>query len=138
MPNTLDFDVVFKEFGRLDETGNVAVLSAIIVALLLYLLVVIFGRRADKRDKAKVKSKGFFSSVPVLQWLIYGTPISFWKSLALIREIEINKCLSRKYEKCALKITSLIFRRAIVLLRYFTLSYDPITSSSSCHQTIHV
>ena len=57
MPNTLDFDVVFKEFGRLDETGNVTVLSAIIVALLLYLLVVIFGRRADKRDKAKVKSK---------------------------------------------------------------------------------
>ena len=59
MPNTLDFDVVFKEFGRLDETGNVAVLSAIIVALLLYLLVVIFGRRADKRDKAKVKSRNF-------------------------------------------------------------------------------
>ena len=57
MPNTLDFDVVFKEFGRLDETGNVAVLSAISVALLLYLLVVIFGRRADKRDKAKVKSR---------------------------------------------------------------------------------
>ena len=63
MPNTLDFDVVFKEFGRLDETGNVAVLSAIIVALLLYLLVVIFGRRADKRDKAKVKGKSFFFSM---------------------------------------------------------------------------
>ena len=63
MPNTLDFDVVFKEFGRLDETGNVAVLSAIIVALLLYLLVVIFGRRADKRDKAKVKSRNFFFSM---------------------------------------------------------------------------
>ena len=117
MPNTLDFDVVFKEFGRLDETGNVAVLSAIIVALLLYLLVVIFGRRADKRDKAKVKSKGFFSSVPVVQWLIYGTPISFWKSLALIREIEINKCLSRKipnvwvkntFTSCCLVLTPLL------------------------------
>ena len=60
-PNKLDFDVVFKEFGRLHETGNVAVLSAIIVALLLYLLVVIFGRRADKRDKAKVKGSFFFS-----------------------------------------------------------------------------
>ena len=63
MPNTLDFDVEFKELGRLDETGNVAVLSAIIVALLLYLVVVIFGRRADKRDKAKVKGKNFFFSV---------------------------------------------------------------------------
>ena len=58
-PNTLDFDIVFQEFERLDETGNVAVLSAIIVALLLYLLVVIFGRRADKRDKAKVKKQEF-------------------------------------------------------------------------------
>jgi len=60
MPNKLDFDVVFKEFGRLGETGNVAVLSAIIVALLLYLLVVIFGRRADKRDKAKVRKRQRF------------------------------------------------------------------------------
>ena len=59
MPNKLDFDVVFEEFGRLGETGNVAVLSAIVVALLLYLLVVIFGRRADKRDKTKVKKLGF-------------------------------------------------------------------------------
>ena len=60
MPNKLDFDVVFKEFGRLGETGNVAVLIAIIVALLLYLLVVIFGRRADKRDKAKVRKRQRF------------------------------------------------------------------------------
>ena len=61
MPNKLDFDVVFEEFGRLGETGNVAVLSAIVVALLLYLLVVIFGRRADKRDKTKVKQNGISS-----------------------------------------------------------------------------
>ncbi|KAJ7340518.1 hypothetical protein OS493_003270 [Desmophyllum pertusum] len=53
MPNTLDFDVVFNELTRLDQTNNIAVLSAIIVVLLLYLLVVIFARRADKRDKAK-------------------------------------------------------------------------------------
>ena len=53
-PNALDFDVVFTELTRLHETGNIAVLSAIIVALLLYILVVIFARKADKRDKAKV------------------------------------------------------------------------------------
>lgn len=70
MPNTLDFDVVFKEFKRLGETGNVAVLSAIIVALLLYLLVVIFGRRADKRDKAKVKSRDFFFSVETSRLIV--------------------------------------------------------------------
>ena len=54
MPNTLDFDVVFTELLRLQETGNFAVLGTIIAALLLYVLVVIFARRADKRDKAKV------------------------------------------------------------------------------------
>ena len=54
MPNTLDFDVVFTELGRLDQTGNIAVLCAIIIVLLLYLLVVIFARKADKRDQAKV------------------------------------------------------------------------------------
>ena len=54
MPNTLDFDVVFTELGRLDQTGNIAVLYAIIIVLLLYLLVVIFARKADKRDQAKV------------------------------------------------------------------------------------
>ena len=55
MPNTLDFDVVFTELARLHDTGNFAVLSAIITALLLYILVVIFARRADNRDKAKVR-----------------------------------------------------------------------------------
>ena len=54
MPNTLDFDVVFNELTRLHETGNIGVLSTIITVLLLYLLVVVFARRADKRDKAKV------------------------------------------------------------------------------------
>ena len=54
MPNTLDFDVVFTELGRLDQTGNIAVLCAIIIVLLLYLLLVIFARKADKRDQAKV------------------------------------------------------------------------------------
>jgi len=53
-PNSLDFDVVFNELTRLHETGNIAVLSTIIAALLLYVLVIIVARRADKRDRAKV------------------------------------------------------------------------------------
>lgn len=53
-PNPIDFDVVLLEFTRLGETGNVAVLCTIILALLVYLLIVIFVRRADKRDEKKV------------------------------------------------------------------------------------
>ena len=55
MPNKLDFDVVFTELTRIHETGNVAVLCTIIVALLLYFLVCVFARRADKKDRAKVR-----------------------------------------------------------------------------------
>ena len=54
MPNTINLDVVYTEIQRLDQTGNIAVLSVIITVLLLYFLVVIFARRADNRDKAKV------------------------------------------------------------------------------------
>ncbi len=54
MPNKLDFDVVYTEIKRLDQTGNIIVLSAIIVVLLLYFLAVIFARKADKRDILKV------------------------------------------------------------------------------------
>ena len=54
MPNKLDFDVVFYELTRLHETGNVAVLVTIIAVLLLYFLVVVFARKYDRQDKAKV------------------------------------------------------------------------------------
>ncbi|XP_044184688.1 polycystic kidney disease protein 1-like 2 [Acropora millepora] len=53
MPNKLDFKVVFNELTRIHETGNVAVLCTIIAALLLYFLVCVFARRADKKDRAK-------------------------------------------------------------------------------------
>ena len=55
MPNKLDFDVVFTELTRIHETGNVAVLSTIIAALLVYFLVCIFARKADKKDRAQVR-----------------------------------------------------------------------------------
>ena len=55
MPNKLDFDVVFTELTRIHETGNVAVLCTIIAALLLYFLVCVFARKADKKDRAKVR-----------------------------------------------------------------------------------
>ncbi|XP_044184816.1 polycystic kidney disease protein 1-like 2 [Acropora millepora] len=53
MPNKLDFNVVFNELTRIHETGNVAVLCTIIATVLLYFLVCVFARRADKKDRAK-------------------------------------------------------------------------------------
>ena len=53
-PNPIDFDKVFVEFTRLGETGNVAVLITICVVFLLYFVVIVFARRADKRDEKRV------------------------------------------------------------------------------------
>ncbi|XP_068717189.1 polycystin-1-like protein 2 [Montipora capricornis] len=53
MPNKLDFDVVFTELTRIHETGNVAVLCTIIAALMVYILVCIFAKKADKKDRAQ-------------------------------------------------------------------------------------
>ena len=55
MPNRLDFDIIFFELTHLHKTGNVAVLATIISVLLLYVLVVVFARKYDRQDKAKVK-----------------------------------------------------------------------------------
>ena len=53
-PNPIDFDKVFAEFGNLAESGNISVLVTICCAILIYLVVVVFARRADKRDEEKV------------------------------------------------------------------------------------
>ncbi len=47
-PNPIDFDSVFNNFGSLAE--NVAVLALISTILGVYILGVIWARRADKRD----------------------------------------------------------------------------------------
>ena len=47
-PNPIDFDSVFKNFGSLAE--NVAVLALISTILGVYIIGVVWARRADKRD----------------------------------------------------------------------------------------
>lgn len=53
-PNPIDFDKVLVEFKRLDETGNVAVIVTVAVALIAYFLVLVVTRRADKKDALRV------------------------------------------------------------------------------------
>lgn len=53
-PNPIDFDKVFAEFGNLAESGNISVLVTICGVFLIYFVVLVFARRADKRDENKV------------------------------------------------------------------------------------
>ena len=53
-PNPLDFDKVFIEFDRLPEIGNVAVIIAVSCVFGLYLLLLVWARKADMQDAFKV------------------------------------------------------------------------------------
>ena len=53
-PNDIDFDEVFIGFASLGKTGNVGVIIAVGVFFLLYIVGVVFARRADRRDKEQV------------------------------------------------------------------------------------
>lgn len=47
-PNPIDFDTVFVAFA--DIHNNMAVLATMLTLFLLYLLVIVWARRADLRD----------------------------------------------------------------------------------------
>lgn len=76
-PNPIDFDKVFSEFTQLGETGNISVLVTIAVVFLVYFVVLIFARRADKRDESKVCIKGV-SSLLRLNELRHGCLFQFF------------------------------------------------------------
>ena len=53
-PNPIDFDKVFIEFDRLPESGNIAVIIAVSCVFGLYLLPLVWARKADIQDALKV------------------------------------------------------------------------------------
>ena len=53
-PNKIDFEKVWTEFGRLEESKNYSVLATVFSMLGFYLVCLLFARRADKRDELKV------------------------------------------------------------------------------------
>lgn len=55
-PNPIDFDLVFTEFVRLSETGNVAVIIAVGCVFGLYLLLIPWARKFDRHDLLKVNT----------------------------------------------------------------------------------
>ena len=53
-PNPIDFGAVMDSFGSMFKTGNVTVLFFTLAMFLIYSLVLIWARRADKRDIKQV------------------------------------------------------------------------------------
>ena len=53
-PNPIDFDKVFVELKRIPETGNVAVIMTVSCVLGLYLILILWVRKVDKKDALKV------------------------------------------------------------------------------------
>lgn len=54
-PNTIDFDKVQVGFENIGDLNDVVVLVTVLLVFLLYFIVVIFARRADKKDIEKVR-----------------------------------------------------------------------------------
>lgn len=55
-PNKIEFRMVFSKFGDLGKTKNVVVLATVCTMLVLYIIGLMFTRRADRRDKQKVSN----------------------------------------------------------------------------------
>ena len=53
-PNPIDFDKVWENFEKLAETGNFVVLATVCSIFGVYLIGLVFARRADKNDEMKV------------------------------------------------------------------------------------
>ena len=58
-PNAIDFDKVFVELKSIPETGNVAVIMTLSCVFGLYLILVLWVRKADKKDALKVSVSMF-------------------------------------------------------------------------------
>ena len=54
MTNHIDFDKVFIEFDRLPDIGNMAVIVAVSCVFGIYLLLLVWARKADMQDALKV------------------------------------------------------------------------------------
>jgi len=82
-PNPIDFDKVFTEFDRLPESGNVAVIIAVSCVFGLYLLLLVWARKADVQDALKVDI--VFLRVMNVQWNLVNTvtkgPEKMWPYL---------------------------------------------------------
>ena len=53
-PNPIDFSAVMDGFSSMFETGNVTVFFFVLVIFLIYVLVLVWARRADKKDLQQV------------------------------------------------------------------------------------
>ena len=53
-PNPIDFAKVITEIQRIPETGNVTVIIAVSCVFGLYLILILWVRRADQKDSLKV------------------------------------------------------------------------------------
>ena len=53
-PNDVSFVKVFREFRSPNESGKFLVLAILQATLLLYLVAIVFARREDRKDRAKV------------------------------------------------------------------------------------
>ena len=88
-PNPIDFDKVFTEFDRLPETGNVDVIIAVSCVFGFYLLLLVWARKADKKDALKVGTVSYtgmnvFFSFTVMNASFLSSKFTIYIHLSLL------------------------------------------------------
>lgn len=94
-PNPIDFDKVFTEFDRLPETGNVAVIIAVSCVFGFYLLLLVWARKADKKDSLKVGTAPYVHRNECVL-LVYSNECFFLRMLITHSILKMNLFLSSK------------------------------------------
>ena len=96
-PNAIDFDAIKRTMENLDP-GDLLVLITVCVVFLVYFLVLVAARRADKRDAAKVSSLMIFYN-SCLQPRDKAAPPYWFKKHYFFCIICIKKCFVPRGKK---------------------------------------
>ena len=82
-PNPIDFEKVWTEFERLGDTGNILVLSTVCAVFGIYIVGLVFARRADNKDLQKVS----IILMPIefeWNWVLSSVPVRMCWTATLI------------------------------------------------------
>ena len=95
-PNAIDFDAIKRTMENLDP-GDLLVLITVCVVCLVYFLVLVAARRADKRDAAKVSSLTIFYN-SYLQPRDKAAPPYWFKKHYFLHNLHLKMFLSQRGE----------------------------------------
>lgn len=114
-PNPIDFNVIAKNIANI--ANNLAVLLTLVGILVMYIVGIIFCRRQDKKDIAKVSSWTFGSLLEILSISYDSISIHIWMSI-------IHEIRKIWFERDDFLLEIALMRNWIYTFKSFSLSHS--------------